>query len=326
MYHSRWKLSHYTAGFNYGSRLYKNGVDLLDQIKVSKEQAEYAMCCIPIYQTYYPEILEEIQGMSDGLHIDFKTHVSFLLSMYAYTYDNHCSCIIVSTKNCLLLGRNSDFLVKIEKLCDSPYYQLDHAYSFIGHTTAWIQIEDGMNEFGLAVGLTLLYPTKIGVGFHAGMLVRYILEKCKTTQEAIEVLKQLPIGSAQTITLMDKWGIGAIVECNCDAVIVRSLDQGVLFTTNHYITSELQKYQYQGKDDIYSHKRYQTFERFVNNEKLYSVEKIQSLLSGKYGFMCQYDRKKGMDTVWSCVYDLKESQIYRCEGNPARKRYEIEKR
>lgn len=49
-------------------------------------------------------------------------------------------------------------------------------------------------------------------------------------------------------------------------------------------------------------------------------------MSGKHGFMCQYDRKKGADTVWSVVYDLKNKKIYRVEGNPSRKKYKEDKR
>ena len=42
------------------------------------------------------------------------------------------------------------------------------------------------------------------------------------------------------------------------------------------------------------------------------------LLTGKKGFLCQYDRATGKDTVWSVVYDLKRRRIYRAEGNPSR--------
>lgn len=47
----------------------------------------------------------------------------------------------------------------------------------------------------------------------------------------------------------------------------------------------------------------------------------KDLLGGKFGFMCQYDRKKNADTVWSVIYDLSEKRIYRVEGNPGRKVY-----
>lgn len=94
MYHSRWKETHYQAGFQYGNRLLKNGVVLLQQMKVSKEREEYAIQCIPIYKKHYPEILQEIKGMADGMHVSFMTIASFLLSMYAYTYDTHVHVLL----------------------------------------------------------------------------------------------------------------------------------------------------------------------------------------------------------------------------------------
>ncbi len=51
-----------------------------------------------------------------------------------------------------------------------------------------------------------------------------------------------------------------------------------------------------------------------------------NLLSGKYGFMCQYDRKTNADTIWSVVYDLKSNHIWRVEGNPSRKKFKEDTR
>ena len=51
------------------------------------------------------------------------------------------------------------------------------------------------------------------------------------------------------------------------------------------------------------------------------VKYAQNLLSGKYGFLCQYDRNTKKDTVWSVIYDLKHKSIYRAEGNPIRKSF-----
>ena len=49
-------------------------------------------------------------------------------------------------------------------------------------------------------------------------------------------------------------------------------------------------------------------------------------MSGKYGFMCQYDRKKDADTVWSVIYDIKNNEIYRVEGKPGRKIFKMDTR
>ena len=50
------------------------------------------------------------------------------------------------------------------------------------------------------------------------MLVRYFLEKCRTLEEILEKIKNLPIASAQTITLADKIGAMAVIECNSEKV------------------------------------------------------------------------------------------------------------
>ena len=58
----------------------------------------------------------------------------------------------------------------------------------------------------------------------------------------------------------------------------------------------------------------------------YNLDDIFGLLKGEKGFLCQYNRTKGFDTIWSSVYDIKNKIVYRCEGNPRRKKFNIDKR
>ena len=247
--------------------------------------------------------------------------------MYVFTYSNYCSLIAIKNKDEILLGRNSDFSIDIEKLCDSTYYRLDNGYSFIGNTTAMIEMEDGVNSEGLACGLTFVYPKIIGYGFNAGFMIRYILEKCKNVSEAIYFLKRVPVGSSQNIILADKEGSIALVECNGEnkELTVRSGHENIsLFRTNHFILDSMKKYLTDIEDEIHSFERYKTLKN--QDYKNYRVEDIFKLLKGENGFLCQYDRKKGIDTVWSSVYDLKRKEIYICEGNPKRKQFKLDKR
>ena len=198
-------------------------------------------------------------------------------------------------------------------------------YAFNGNTTAFVQMEDGVNEYGLAIGLTFIYPHIRKPGLNAGMLLRYVLEKCKTTKEAIHVLRQLPIASAQTLTIADSIGDLAVVECNPEKFSVIYPKDGTQYvaTANNFNSEELKEYVTpEGIDDWNSSKRYETARNALDNSKeQYSLEFAQDLLGGKYGFMCQYDRKTGADTVWSVVYDLKNRRVYRVEGNPSRKKF-----
>ena len=174
MYHGRFKGNHYNAGYKWGTLLYKNNKIISNQhtFKITEERQKFVKKCLPIYKKYYPEILEEIKGIADGQQDSYDNLCTFLLSMYCFEFDNHCTCFAFKDKNNIIFGRNSDFLVELEKLYMNCLYNLDNVYSFNGNTTAFVEIEDGINEYGLSVGLTFVYPTIIKAGFNSGLLVR----------------------------------------------------------------------------------------------------------------------------------------------------------
>lgn len=80
-------------------------------------------------------------------------------------------------------------------------------------------------------------------------------------------------------------------------------------------------------DDWQAETRFQTMTRAlrIRAEQL-DPRGAMDLLSGKFGFLCQYDRKTGKDTVWSTLYDLRKKEIWRAEGNPSRKKFKKDKR
>lgn len=332
MYHGRFKGSHYSAGYKWGSLLNKNGkkLDFCPTLKINEEKIKFAKECKSVIEKYYPEVVEEIRGIADGNETSFEFLYGMLFSMYCFEFDNKCTCFAISNKDQIIFGRNSDFLVSLEKLYMNCLYKLDSVYSFNGNTTAFVQMEDGVNEKGLAVGLTFVYPKVRKPGFNAGILVRYILEKCSSTQEAISAIKSLPIASQQTITLADKYGDIAIVECNCEKVVVITPKNGSDFisTANNFNSTDMKNYKNPSHiDDWKSCDRYETtLVALSNKEYTHDINFAKNLLSGKYGFMCQYNRKEGADTVWSVVYDLKNDKIFRVEGNPGRKKFKEDTR
>lgn len=326
MFHLRMKGTHYEAGYKWGKRLKEHDIHLMDAVpfELIQLRRDFASECHDFYVQYYPEIVEEIKGAAKGQGIDYQDLSTVLYSMYCIMPDQKCSCFIMKSEDSYLLCRNSDFLTAIEKLYMNVIYKLDDVYGFNGNTTAFVEMEDGMNEFGLAVGFTSIYPKNIKPGINAGMLVRYLLEKCKTVPEAIRVLRELPIASAQTLTLLDSLGNSVVVECDCDdIVIIEQVDK--LVAVNAFYSDELKHKRNLGIDDWYATDRYETILNSLNKDK-YSFDYARDILSGKYGFTCQYDRKTGKDTVWSVIYDTKNKKIYRCEGNPSRKQFKLDER
>ncbi len=331
MYHGRFKGTHYEAGYKWGELLYKNSNIISNKhtFVITEERRKFANECLPIYEKYYPEILEEIKGIADGQKDSYENLYTFLLSMYCFEFDNHCTCIALKDDQNIILGRNSDFLVELEKLYMNCLYKLDNVYSFNGNTTAFVEMEDGINEHGLAIGLTFIYPEVIRVGFNAGILVRYLLEKCKTTNEVIEKLRDIPIASQQTLTIADSTGNIVVVECNSEyiEVIKPSEVDGFVVAANEFNSPKMKKYNNYDIDDWRAEERYSVaYNSLKENSHHFSIELVKDILSGKYGFMCQYDRKTNADTVWSVIYDVKNRKIYRIEGNPSRKKFQEDRR
>lgn len=323
MYHEQFSGTHYEIGFHWGSCLAKHGDYLLDTIgfPMTSERMRFSSDCVPIYQSYFPEIIEEIHGIAEGQQCDFETLQAFLFSMYAMPPMCRCSCFAVSNNSQILFGRNSDFLTELEDSNRNVIYRFpSNSYAFTGNTTAFVEIEDGLNEHGLAVGLTSIYPQNIRPGMNAGLLLRFFLEKCRTAAEVISAVKTLPISSAQTFTVADSTGEIAVVECDCDeiAVIYPTESSSYVCATNLFHTDSLSRKNCPAIDNWNADLRYRTLTSFLHLHCADLVpEDAANLLSGKHGFLCQYDRMTGKDTVWSVIYNLTSHQILRAEANPS---------
>lgn len=332
MYHGRFHGTHYEIGFRWGALLASHGNFILKNIPfpITRERLAFAQACIPVYQHHFPQILEEIQGIADGQNCDVALLQGLLFSMYAMPPSSNCSCFAISNGQQILFGRNSDFLTALEKSNMNVIYKFPSgAYSFTGNTTAFVEMEDGVNECGLAIGLTSIQPRSTKPGMNAGLLLRYFLEKCRTTHEVLEQIQKLPISSAQTLTVADVAGNIAVIECCAEKVeIIRpSGNHPYVCATNHFHAEAMKEFNVPNIDNWQAVPRYETLETSLNRyASVMELETAMEVLSGKHGFLCQYDRKSGKDTVWSVIYDLTNRRIYRTEGNPSRRKFKEDTR
>lgn len=74
----------------------------------------------------------------------------------------------------------------------------------IGMSDATWGILDGMNESGLAVSLAFGGRVEVGEGFGIPLILRYILEFGRDTQDAIEVLRRVPTHMSYNVTIVDR--------------------------------------------------------------------------------------------------------------------------
>lgn len=192
--------------------------------------------------------------------------------------------------------------------------------SFTANTTSFIQMEDGVNRHGLAVGLTSVLPRRIKPGMNAGLLLRFFLEKCRNVDEVIQSIAEIPVSSSQTFTAADPSGRIALIECSSEHISVSStpLPQDFLCAVNSFHLTTMDSRQKAAAEGWFSERRYRTMRDSLIKGRVADASSAPKLLGGEYGFLCQYPPSTGKDTVWSVVYDLANRKIYRAEGNPQR--------
>lgn len=321
MYKPRFKGTHYDMGFGYGSMLKKMGVDLSPLLKFDEKRMDLGYESLKICEKIYPEIKDEIQGMADGIELDFLSFGTFLITAGAFSFEVGCSTFCYKEDNSVYFMRNHDMFVQLKKTTESAVYRPDNGYYFLGQGDSLIGKEDGINEHGLAVGMTFVAPKTIQPGLNFLMIVRMVLEKCKNVQEAIALLHRIPTLTSQCIVIADPTGGMAVVEMCPEKIMVRRPVQGQNFmvATNHFNEQSMIGYDNKPEENWYrTLERYETVERSLSEAEQFDRHLGLDIASGKKGFLCQYDNKLSFDTLWSVCYELENREIYRAEGNPRR--------
>jgi predicted choloylglycine hydrolase len=92
---------------------------------------------------------------------------------------------------------------------------------------------DGVNDAGLAMSLAFGGRRVTAPGFAMPLIVRYLLELCATTREAVAVLSRLPVQAAYNLTIVDREGDAVTAHVGPD----HAADIGrALVATNHQRT------------------------------------------------------------------------------------------
>lgn len=105
----------------------------------------------------------------------------------------------------------------------------------VGMVEGMAGLADGMNDAGLAASLTFGGRVVTQTGFGIPIIMRYILEMCTNTQDAVEALRTVPTHMSYNVTVIDKSGEWATVFLAPDRpAIVRKQP----WATNHQLGVE----------------------------------------------------------------------------------------
>jgi len=254
------------------------------------------LTCLNQLKKHMPELvsmynrLVELGGGSDS--------VARALSLYnPPMYFSGCSQAVWRRHDQLFLIRNYDYhpLYTEGVLVKTKWGKR----SVIGMSDCLWGLVDGMNDSGLTVSLAFGGKTEGGDGFGIPLIVRYVLETCDTTIEAIETLKRLPCHMAYNLSVLDVHGIAVTVwlSPNAEAVVLDDLA-----TTNHQEKITWQRHATATK----TVERLVFLDRSLRNEYLTAEPFIKSFLQPP---LYSDAFKRGFGTLYTSLYYPKEGVV-----------------
>lgn len=280
-----------------------------------------------LLDNYCSGVNEEIQGFADTVKISKEQAI-----FYAMTYlERGCSLMAIlpekTANGHTLLARNYDFNDEMEEMCFA-YTQIEGKYRHVGSTLNLFGRCDGMNEHGLAVckasnGLPVGNfegGQKAGVtGFSFWIVVRSILENCKTVEEAIKWTMDAPIGYNINLMVADKNNKIAMLQCMDGHKAYRMLDgtteDNYLMVTNHTVLPEIKPYEKMLIEN--SVIRYNTIEKMFMEQKTISVEHLKDIMSLSYPQgLCSHYYSEFFGTLRSMIFDTCDQTITMTFGSP----------
>ena len=323
MYHPRFKGDHYQIGLKYGQLLNRNNIKLFGLNELDSFQLNYGVQSEKIVREYFPEVCAEIEGIAEGLKIPYKNFSAWLMCISVCLEVQGCTMMAAMKDGQVVFGRNNDLPPVFQKISGSALYAPANGYKFIANSSAFVNAEDGINEKGLAVGMTYVWAKELKPGFSSMFFVRYILEKCATAEEGLEAILNIPIGGAYHLLLADSKEI-IHAECSPQKTVITKGNFAV--ASNHFVSEEMKQHE-EEKNLYHSRVRYKTaYQAFTKGIDGPLVDFVAEILAGEHGFMCQYDRDENFDTVWSSIFDISNQKVFKAEGNPSRKQYREDSR
>ena len=234
-------------GTQHGKQLAKS-IDFLHEhyLKVflgsAKERTMATAAARAFEQKILPEHLAEINGMAEqcGMDPDEAVLAQCFLDLTAMSA---CSTITLpadaAPDHVARFGRNLDFpsLNIADKYTAVFIYKPgDGRYAFA--SVGWpgmIGVLSGMNEHGLSLAnMEVKRGARLPTAMPYTLLYRTVLEKCRTVDEAIDLLEKTPRQTPNNLMLMDAEGHRAVVEITPAAIAVRRGVEGTsLLSTNH---------------------------------------------------------------------------------------------
>lgn len=312
--------SAYAVGTALGDLAEKH--EILRKIGIASEPAQLSSVKEKrrLIQEFSPEINDEIDGLADRLKV--KPEELNVLSDGSFPYgacSHFCMLPSITENGHVLIGRSYEW---------EPYDELnltvlrvDGLPAQIGFSLFLIGRMDGINEHGLSVTMSSceFRQHSYGKGMWFPLIIRILLNRCETTEEAVYLFKQLPVCCSVNFLIADRFGNASVIETACYGEEKRSSirrSDSFLVSANHFENKDMKEFD--RHHGYHSELRQRAIERFIETERgTASLQTVKAVLSAKIpdGAACPF-YLDGLGTLRSMAFDLTARKAAICFGSP----------
>ncbi|HME19510.1 MAG TPA: C45 family peptidase, partial [Nitrososphaerales archaeon] len=321
MYHGSVQGTYSEMGKSRGGSLYDVGFRLPGQDEAS---VKFGLECEAEISRVFPRIREEFLGFADGCHARYEDVLAFMAAIGVRPPSPACSLFAAAGSQGTVFGRNYDFYYKFADYTEHFVLSPHGAFRSAGDSDVFIGREDGVNEAGLAVGISSVGSKTVGPGLNFPLVVRHLLDDCRDVEAAVESALSIRFSTTNNYLLADSSGAIAVVEASPERVEVRrpQRNSGFLVATNHFVHPDMIQMEDLTRRDSDSVQRFEAIARGVaSTEGGISAERAEAILSDHRGRVCSHHEDIKLGTLWSMVANLTERKLFLAEGHPCDSKY-----
>jgi len=326
--------NYYDIGFKVGSQ-YR---DFFQPPHCLLKKLEFSHQCKEIAKQYVPDLLEEIKGFCDGGNYDLESLEAFLLALgFETSNPQEAGCTVFAIGSDLtdsgfpIFARNYDWDESFQDFCGVRFIHPEGKLKSISFSDHMIGTYGGKNEAGLVIAILFAgdYNGKWQPGIRVNLSSRWVLDNCRTTEEAVSFLEKIPHVRGHFFMIADKEGNFARVETSPPHVAVTYAKNGYLFSTNHYQAKSLKQYSDPALIFPSSLERFKKVKNFLENRKdKITMNDVIKLLSSHKEGVCSHIEFDGIKsgTLYSWITEINENsdiiQLLATIGSPCKNNYE----
>ncbi len=300
------------------------------------------------YESFAPEVLDEVKGIADGSGASFESVAhAYLISEILYLRAHgHKGCSIGGFKDLagdLWVARNYDWHPAVARVMQAWTFKGKErhvlALSDMGilgedgldKSKQLFLYEDALNSDGLFIGVTFAFCWNEGIGLTSFDAVRLAAQRCKTVAEALRFFEKANLSSAKNFFIADAKGNAAVIHHAVTSFEVRYPDtEGLLGLTNHYVGSLEKADEIHAADPngaVKSFPRYARLMDEMHGAKANPVqfEALDRMMTRKDSPLSSCIAAPEIETVWTLLMNMpaKEYRLITKPRSPARAIHEL---